>query len=101
MTTQEKLTMLKFDLQMLSSANDEYLQFLLSQAAKALEIEGVINDESAAYNGVEISYAAYLFRKRAADSAGGRDGATGMPRFLRWQINNLIISQKAGDSDDI
>ena len=98
MNAQERLTMLKFDLQMLTESNNDYLTFLLEQAEKNLEIEGVVNDQSAAYEGVVISYAAYLFRKRAADSSGGREGATGMPRFLRYQINNLIIAQKAGDA---
>lgn len=96
MNAQERLNMLKQDLEMISESRNDYLSFLLLQAERILQIEGVENDGTEAYEGVLISYAAYLFRKRAADSSGGKDGQTGMPRFLRIQINNLIISQKAG-----
>ena len=36
---------------------------------------------------VQIQYAAYLFRRR-----GGEE--TSMPRFLRYELNNLLFSQK-------
>ena len=99
MTAQENLTMLKRDLQMLTDSNDEYLSFLLLAAEGAINREGVTDDGSADYEAAVISYAAYLFRKRAADTAGGKEGSTAMPRFLRWQLNNLLISQKAGGSE--
>ena len=85
-----KLAILKQDLQMLTTANDEYLGTLLDLAAGAITREGITLIE----NNIEcdmavIQYAAYLFRKRAAAD-------TTMPRFLRWQLNNLLFSQKAG-----
>ena len=99
MTAQERLVMLKHDLQLLTSANDEYLTFLLSRARDALIREGVVDDNSADYEGVVISYASFLYSKRNADPSGGKEGQTAMPRFLRYQINNLIVSQKAGDPE--
>lgn len=101
MTDQEKLTMLKADLQMLTSANDGYLTTLLGVAEAAMTREGIADDESADYYAAQISYAAYLFRKRAANTSGSGEfavsgGETAMPRFLRYMLNNLVISQKLG-----
>lgn len=85
-----KLVILKQDLQMLTTANDEYLGTLLDLAAGAIQREGIklIEDDTECDMAV-VQYAAYLFRKRAAAD-------TTMPRFLRWQLNNLLFSQKAG-----
>ena len=85
-----KLVILKQDLQMLTTANDEYLGTLLDLAATAIQREGIqlIEDDTECDMAV-VQYAAYLFRKRAAAD-------TTMPRFLRWQLNNLLFSQKAG-----
>lgn len=85
-----KLAILKQDLQMLTTANDEYLGTLLDLAAGAIQREGIklIEDDTECDMAV-VQYAAYLFRKRAAAD-------TTMPRFLRWQLNNLLFSQKAG-----
>lgn len=85
-----KLLILKQDLQLLTTANDSLLENLLDLAVGAITREGITLIE----NDIEcdmavIQYAAYLFRKRAAEDAA-------MPRFLRWQLNNLLFSQKAG-----
>lgn len=101
MTDAEKLTILKSDLQLLTNTQDEYLAFLLSAAGAAMTREGIADDGSVDYNACQISYAAYLFRKRAANTAGAGGfspdgGETAMPRFLRYQLNNLLLSQKAG-----
>lgn len=103
MTTQERLSILKTDLQLLTKANDQYLLFLLTSAESAIGREGIKNDGSPDYEAAVVSYAAYLFRKRASTTSdagpfahGG--GETAMPRFLRYQLNNLLISQKAGAS---
>ena len=83
-----KLEILKKDLQMLTESNDQYLQALLDLAAEAIKKEGItlIEDDTQCDMAV-IQYASYLFRKRAAAD-------TQMPRFLRWQLNNLLFSQK-------
>lgn len=96
MTDAEKLTVLKSNLQMITSSNDELLAFLLRQGGAALATEGVTDDGSVMYEACVIDYAAYLFRKRAASTAAnkGAHSETAMPRFLRWEINNLLMSQK-------
>lgn len=94
MTAEEKLELLKMDLQLLSAKDDAYLQHLLNFAAGAMAEEGVEDDNSVTYSGVQIEYAAFLYRKRAASTSGGKDSATAMPRFLRWHLNNLLFKQK-------
>lgn len=87
MTVDEKLFILKKDLQMTTMANDEYLTHLLDYAKAAIEREGIVLEDDIECNMAVIHYAAYLFRKRA-----GTD--TAMPRFLRYELNNLLFSQK-------
>lgn len=84
----EKLLILKRDLQLRTNSNDEYLSFLLSGAKKLIEQEGItLIDGDTNCDMVQIQYAAYLFRRR-----GGEE--TSMPRFLRYELNNLLFSQK-------
>ena len=92
MTNEEKLSLLKKDLQMLTSANDQYLSALLSQAAAAIQTEGIVLDASIECEMAVVEYAAYLFRKRASTE-------TAMPRFLRWNLNNILIKQKGRRND--
>ena len=88
MNTQEKLVVLKQDLQLLTSSNDEYLSTLLDLSAQAIQTEGIrLIENDLECDMAVIQYAAYLFRKRA------------MPRFLRWQLNNLLMSQKGAVND--
>lgn len=91
MSKQEKLALLKYNLQLTTNANDDLLNFFLDTADARIKREGVTDDDSIDYASCQIDYAAYLFRKRAA---GQPD--SGMPRFLRWAMNNLLFSQKAG-----
>jgi hypothetical protein len=84
----EKLLILKRDLQLRTSSNDEYLSFLLSGAKKLMQQEGItLIEGDTNCDMVQIQYAAYLFRRR-----GGEE--TSMPRFLRYELNNLLFSQK-------
>lgn len=90
----DKLTILKADLQMLTNANDEYLKTLLELAEKEIKREGItIIKDDVECDMAAVQYAAYLFRKRAAPD-------TSMPRYLRYMLNNMLISQK-GRTDDI
>ncbi len=80
---------------MLTPSNDEYLKTLLDLAAKAIQKEGIVlteNDEGC--DMLVVQYAAYLFRKRSSED-------TQMPRFLRWQLNNMLFSQKGGATGDV
>lgn len=87
MTDEEKLTLLKQDLQMITNANDVYLSALLSQASSAIQTEGIVLDGTIECDMAVVQYAAYLFRKRASTE-------TAMPRFLRWNLNNILMKQK-------
>ncbi len=88
MTEAEKLMILKKDLQMITTANDEYLSKLLEQSASAIRTEGIrLIENDVECDMAVIQYAAYLFRKRASAD-------TAMPRFLRWQLNNILFKQK-------
>ena len=103
----EKLALLKSNLQLLTSVHDEFLTFLLSAAAAAMKREGIVDDDTADYNCCQIDYAAYLFRKRAASTASPtlgtgfapNGGETAMPRFLRYSLNNLLLSQKIAEGE--
>ena len=84
----QKLTLLKQDLQMLTDSNDDYLQMLLEMAEGLIKREGITPEGTTEYAGIQIQYAAYLFRRRAGTE-------TSMPRFLRWEMNNLLFNRKA------
>ena len=87
MTKTEKLVILKKDLQQMTTANDTYLETLLTFAEAAIQREGIVLKDDIECNMAVIHYAAYLFRKRAGTE-------TAMPRFLRYELNNLLFSQK-------
>lgn len=88
MTNEDKLKLLKQDLQMLTSSNDDFLSSLLSASETAIQREGIaLVENDMDIDMAVIQYAAYLFRKRASDE-------TAMPRFLRWRLNNILFSQK-------
>nr|DAV23282.1 MAG TPA: Head Tail Connector Protein [Caudoviricetes sp.] len=93
MNAEEELIVLKQDLQLLTASNDEYLGTLLDLSAQAIQTEGIrLIENDLECDMAVIQYAAYLFRKRAAPD-------TTMPRFLRWQLNNLLMSQKGAVND--
>lgn len=88
MNQKDRITILKKDLQMLTNANDDYLMHLLELADELMQREGIRDTDSIEYEAAQIQYAAYLFRKRAGSE-------TTMPRYLRWELNNMLFSQKA------
>lgn len=102
MTDAEKLSVLKSDLQLITNTQDGYLTFLLGAAGAAMNREGITDDDSADYNACLVSYAAYLFRKRAASTSTSTlgtgfapsGGETAIPRFLRYMLNNILMAQK-------
>ena len=105
MTNAEKLTLLKSDLQLLTNVHDTYLNFLLETAEAAMAREGITDDDTADYNACQIQYAAYVFRKRASGTESSTmgtgfapgGGETAMPRFLRRQLNNILMAQKIAE----
>ena len=80
------LEMLKVDLQITTTAYDVRLGQYLEAARAAIEIEGIQLTESISDGNLVVMYAAHLWRKR--------DTQEGMPRMLRWMMNNRLFSQK-------
>ena len=88
------LELLKVDLGISgTSAYDNRLMSYIQAAQKGIEIEGVtlnLNDVGDAQ--LTIMYAAWQWRKR--------DTMEGMPRMLRFALNNRIFSEKMrGDNN--
>ena len=64
MTTEERLLLLKKDLQLLTTANDDYLRWLLEAASSSIQREGIkLVEGNLECDMVQIHYAAYLFRE--------------------------------------
>lgn len=95
MNAEEKLIILKCDLQLLTNVHDNYLVTLLDLGRASIEREGIkVVEDDIECDMAVIHYAAYLFRKRAAAD-------TAMPRFLRYELNNLLFSQKGAVRSDV
>ena len=88
MTDEQILAMLKSNLSMMTTAQDNYLGFLIESSEKNIAEMGITLDlnESDDVNLV-VMYAAYLFRKRAEDNPA-------MPRMLQFAIHNRLFSEK-------
>ena len=88
------LTMLKTDLGIrTSTAYDARLIQLLTAAESAIRKEGAstLDASDPLDQQLIVMYAAWLWRRR--------DNMEGMPRMLRWALNNRIFREKAGASD--
>lgn len=84
------LEMLKVDLGITTTAYDERLGQYITSAQQMIEREGVktLNLSSSLEDmQLVVMYAAWLWRRR--------DSMEGMPRMLRWALNNRIFSEKA------
>lgn len=70
-----------------TAAYDDRLGQYLDAARAAIEREGItIDDESVEDGNMIVMYAAHLWRKR--------DTQEGMPKMLRWMMNNRLFSEK-------
>lgn len=80
------LTSLKIDLGITTTAYDSRLAEYLQAAVEAIEIEGVDLDIDAIGDAnLVVMYAGWLWRKR--------DTGEGMPRMVRYALNNRLFSQ--------
>lgn len=93
MTDADILAILQADLGELypSEQRKEYLNQAIRSARAFISQEGVTLTDSVEDCQLIEMYAAYLIRKRANDS--------GMPRMLRWALNNRIFGEKARVDD--
>ena len=88
------LTMLKTDLGIrTSTAYDARLGQLLTAAETAIRKEGAstLDASDPLDQQLIVMYAAWLWRRR--------DNMEGMPRMLRWTLNNRIFGEKVGVTD--
>lgn len=83
------LPMLKIDLGITATAYDDRLKQYLANAAKEIEREGVKLDGCIDDQHLVIMYAAWQWRRR--------DSGEGMPRMVRYALNNRVFSQKANE----
>ena len=83
MTINDKLRALKIDLQLTSTGYDERLTHYLESAAKEIKREGYTLKDSIDDDTLQIMYAAWMWRRR--------ESGEGMPRMIRWQLNNRLF----------
>lgn len=77
---------LKIDLGITTNAYDDRLLVYLQNAQARLTEEGITLSDSISDGLLTQQYAGWMWRKR--------DSGEGMPRMLRWQINNRLFSEK-------
>lgn len=87
------LGMLKTDLGITTTAYDSRLTQYLQTAKAEIQREGAIMDQTSVDDAqLIVMYAAWLW--------GRRDGMEGMPRMLRYTLNNRVFSRKMGGGAD-
>lgn len=92
MTDTEMLNMLKVDLGISGDAYDERLGHYIESATKNIGIEGITLDTDSVLDcNLVIQYAAWLWRKRI--------NGDGMPRMLRWELNQRLFHEKMQDEE--
>lgn len=87
MTYEDKIDMLKVDLGITATKYDERLMQYIVSAESEITREGVtLNADSVNDSCLVVMYAAWMWRNR--------DEMTGMPRMLRYALNNRILAEK-------
>lgn len=101
MTDADLLAMLKSNLEIYpeNTTQDLFLTQLVNVAKAEIAREGITLEDTISDDNLVVMYAAYLFRKRASDGVGTSYSTTatmavGMPRMLRYALNNRLFSQK-------
>lgn len=86
------LQMLKTDLGISTTAYDTRFTQLIDSAQEYIEAEGASLDLTKIEDMQLVKmYADYLWRRR--------DSQAGMPRMLRFALNNKVLGQKAGEAN--
>ena len=93
MTDVELLAALKIDLGITGMSYDARLDQVITSAQELIAREGVtLNLNSLEDCQLVIMYASWLWRRR--------DTMEGMPRMLRWALNNRLFGAKARETVD-
>lgn len=91
MTDELMLSMLKISLGIVTTAYDQRLAQCLKTAKAEIEREGAaLSAGSVSDCNLIIQYAEWMWRKR--------ESGEGMPRMIRWQINNRIFDMGGGSN---
>lgn len=86
------LAQLKVDLGITTDAYDNRLTQYLNAAAGQIAREGITLDSSKDDDALlQVMYAAWMWRRR--------DSGEGMPRMLRYQMNNRLFQEKVTAND--
>lgn len=85
----ELLSRLKIDLGISTDAYDSRLTQYLGSAEQMITREGITLAGSEEDDQIVVMYAAWMWRRR--------DSGEGMPRMLRYAMNNRLFSQKMGE----
>ena len=95
MDDQSRLSLLKANLSAIGSTiYDELFLSLLASAKSMIECEGIVLDlDSADDNNLIVGYATWLFQQRESPEMP-------MPRWLRYNLNNKVLHQKAVNTDE-
>lgn len=95
MATQTALSLMKQGLLIGTDGYDTYLEQLLDAAKVYLIREGAASLDESETGDLQliVGYADYLYRQRG-------DASYKMPRWLRWNINNRIFSEKMAEVED-
>lgn len=92
MNITEMLAQLKVDLGITTDAYDDRLTQYLNAAAGQIAREGITLNLSSADDALlQVMYAAWMWRRR--------DSGEGMPRMLRYQMNNRLFQEKVTAND--
>lgn len=85
MNTEQMLAMLKVDLGITTDRYNYRLIQYLESASAEIEREGVTLASSSSISDANlvVQYAAWMWRRR--------DTGEGIPRMIRWQINNRLF----------
>lgn len=79
------LSSLKIDLGITTDAYDARLTEYLARAGGEIAKEGITLEDNIEDKNLVIAYAAWLWRKR--------DTGEGLPRMIRWQLNNRLFAE--------
>lgn len=95
MDDQSRLALLKANVSAIGSTlYDDLLLSLLTSAKSMIEREGIALDLDAAEdNNLIVGYATWLFQQR-------EDSAMPMPRWLRYNLNNRVLHEKAVNANE-
>ena len=87
MTTEQILQMVKVDLGLTTTRYDDRLTQFIETAKIEIKREGAALDlDNMDHVNIVAMYAGWLWRRR--------DTGSGMPRMIRYALNNLVFSQK-------